>query len=49
MDKALLRPLFRQTAIHTKQIETDSIPKYVTGGIMYGLGRGVLAGARYAS
>jgi len=49
MDKALLRPLFRQTAIHTKQIETDSIPKYVTGGIMYGLGRGVMAGARYAS
>jgi len=49
MDKALLRPLFRQAALHTKQIETDSIPKYVTGGIMYGLGRGVMAGARYAS
>ena len=33
MDKALLRPLFRQAALHTKQIETGNIPKYFWGGL----------------
>ena len=31
MDKTLLRPLFRQTAIHTKQIETGQIPRAWAG------------------
>lgn len=33
MDKTLLRPLFRQTALHVKQIETDDIPTYFWGGL----------------
>ncbi len=35
-DKTLLRPLFRQKALHVKQIKTNSIPQYAVGGIMYG-------------
>ena len=31
MDKALLRPLFRQTAIHAEQIRTGNIPQYFLG------------------
>ena len=38
-DKTLLRPLFRQKALHVKQIKTNSIPQYAVGGIMYGLGQ----------
>ena len=31
MDKTLLRPLFRQKALHQKQIETGDIPQYFLG------------------
>jgi len=49
MDKTLLRPLFRQTAIHTKQIETGAIPQLWLGGIGAGIGAGLRAVGPWAA
>ena len=49
MDKTLLRPLFRQKAVHAQQIETGDIPQLWLGGItagIAGIGRGAMAGYR---
>ena len=48
-DKTLLRPLFRQTAIHTKQIETGAIPQLWLGGIGAGIGAGLRAVGPWAA
>jgi len=48
-DKTLLRPLFRQKALHLKQIETGAIPQLWLGGVAAGIGAGLRAVGPWAA